>query len=294
MPSPDPLAPVLAAVRAAGGAFVTGTDTGVGKTLIAGAIARSLRHRKRTVEVFKPVATGCRSVRGQLVSQDAEFLAACAGSPRLLSEVCPVRYRTAVAPNVAGERERRPVDLEAIFAEYRRLATSPLVIVEGVGGLLCPISDDFWVIHLAKMMALPLVIVARAGLGTINHTLLTIHAARSAGLKVAGVVLNRYRIEPQAGKDQGAGHAPTGIRRDEMGSTPSMPAGPACSQDARPTERGDEDMSMFTNPAQIEARGRVKVLALVPEEKESSVEEARVGPDVQFAVDQVDWETLTA
>ncbi len=256
--------PALPSLR---GLFVTGTDTGVGKTLIAGAIARSLRHRKRTVEVLKPVATGCRSVRGQLVSQDAEFLAACAGSPRLLSEVCPVRYRTAVAPNVAAELERRPVDLEAIFAEYRRLATSPLVIVEGVGGLLCPISDDFWVIHLAKMMGLPLVVVARAGLGTINHTLLTLHAARSAGLKAAGVVLNRYLLEPRAGKDP----APT-----------------------ETAERGDVDLSMFTNPAQIEARGRVKVLALVPEDRESSVEQARVGPDVQFAVDQVDWETLTA
>jgi dethiobiotin synthetase len=261
-------APALPRLR---GLFVTGADTGVGKTLIAGAIARSLRRAGRRVEVFKPVATGCKPARGQLVSQDAEFLAACSGSQRMLSEICPVRYRQAVAPNVAAELERRPVDLELIFHEYRRLSeggpahAAPPVVVEGVGGLLCPLTDDFWVIHLARAMALPLVVVARAGLGTINHTLLTLHAARSAGLRVAGVVLNRYLIDPLAGKDSPL---------DEL------------------ERRGDVDMAMFTNPQQVEARGRVKVLTLVPQDKESSVEDDRIGKDVQFAVDHVDWERI--
>jgi dethiobiotin synthetase len=267
-----------------GGLFVTGTDTGVGKTLIAGAIARSLRRVGTPVDVFKPAATGCRAARGQLVSQDAEFLAACADSMRMLAEIAPVRYRTAVAPNVAAELEHRPVDLPLIFDAYRRLGVGraetrrPLVVVEGIGGLLCPIADDFWVIHLARMMALPVVIVARAGLGTINHTLLTLHAARSAGLRVAGVVLNRYLIDPLAGK---SGDSPrfSHFRKTENGDSP------------RPSGE-DVDMAMFTNSKQVEALGRTKVLALVPEEPANSIEMAVVGPDTQFAIDQVDWARL--
>ena len=299
------------ALPPARGLFVTGTDTGVGKTLIAGAIARSLRREGKPVDVFKPAATGCRLDGGRLISADAEFLAACAGSSRTPSEICPLRYRSPVAPNVAAEIERRPVDLSLIFDAYGRMARengdwlrfqsaedaacprcsdngdcppsengdrhrflnsengasphfrgphchSPLVVVEGIGGLLCPISDDFWVIHLAKMMALPLVVVARAGLGTINHTLLTLHAARSAGLAVAGVVVNRHV------------------------------------QDARPAHDDDSDASISSNSRQIEARGRVKVLAVVPEDAESSVEGGRVGPAVQSAIDLVDWESLAA
>ncbi|MBI5722836.1 MAG: dethiobiotin synthase [Planctomycetes bacterium] len=256
------------------GLFITGTDTEVGKTLVAGAVARSLRRGGLKVEVFKPAATGCKKQRGELVSQDAEFLAACADSRRMLSEIVPARYRAALAPNVAAARESRPIDLELIFREYSRLAgpvaagdpssTPDVVVVEGVGGLLCPISDDFWVIHFARMARLPVVIVARPGLGTINHTLLTIHAARSAGLEVAGVVINRYQVEPAAAR----------------------------SADPTPYIRGDADMSAFTNPAQIAERGRVKVLAIVPDDAKSSIEKGRIGPDAQYAIDQVDWPAI--
>jgi len=245
------------------GLFVTGTDTEVGKTLIAGAIARHLRGRGRHVEVLKPVASACRRSRGDLVSADADFLAACADSSRSVSQIAPVRYAAALAPNVAAEREGRPVDLEAIFDACRGLeGQADIVIVEGVGGLLCPITDDFWVIHLAKMMKLPLVIVARAGLGTINHTLLTVHAARGAGLRVGGVVINRY---------------PPGLLMDPGGNYP------ACS---------DAEMAVLTNPHQIARRGGVPVLATVPDEPANSVENVTIGPDTQFAVSQVDWEAI--
>lgn len=249
------------------GLFVTGTDTEVGKTLIAGAIARCLRRRGRAVEVFKPVATGCRRGREGLISADAEFLAACADSRRTLAEIAPVRFAAALAPNVAAQREHRPVDLEAIFEAYRRLAgAAEAVIVEGVGGLLCPISDEFWVVHLARLMGLPVVIVARAGLGTINHTLLTLHAARSAGLEVAGVVVNRYRLEPAAAKQ--------------------------LADSSQPYTRGDNDLAIYTNPAQIANRGQTRVLAIVPEEAANNIERAVIGPDTQFAIDQVDWDRL--
>ena len=247
------------------GLFVTGTDTEVGKTLIAGSIARCLRRDGKPVEVLKPVATGCRHARGDLVSADAEFLAACADSTQAIADIAPVRYGAALAPNVAAELARRPVDLDAVFCAYARLAGGrQTIIVEGIGGLLCPITDEFSVAHLAKMMDLPLVIVTRAGLGTINHTLLTIHAARSAGLGVAGVVVNRYAIDP-AGMNA-----------------------PIETLDAR----GDFDMAMYTNPRQIEQGGKVRVLALVPDEPGNSVADARIGQGTEFAIEQVDWMKL--
>jgi len=237
------------------GVFVTGTDTEVGKTVVAGAIARHLRRRGRRVEVFKPAAAGCRRDRGQLLSADADFLAACAESARLLSDIAPVRYAEPLAPNVAAALERRPVDLEAIFDSWRGLcASAECAVAEGVGGLLCPISDELWVIHLARLLALPLVIVARAALGTINHTLLTLHAARCAGLAVAGVVINRFR-------------------RDTSGEPPV-------------------DWAMQTNPDQIAARGQVRVLALVPDDPENSVEKGTLARSAQFAIDNVDWEEI--
>ena len=269
---PDPLAfdvsawPALPRLK---GLMVVGTDTGVGKTLIAGAIARYLLGRGRRVEVFKPAATGCRHDREGLVSEDAEFLAAAAESRRMLAEIAPLRYSRATAPNVAAQWAHQTVDLEAMFASYRRLeGQCDAVVVEGVGGVLCPISDDFWVIHLAKLADLPVVIVARAGLGTINHTLLTLYAARQAGLHVAGVVINRYLLEP-----------PTG---PAARSSPSAREGPA----------DDADLAMFTNPEQIALRGKVAVLAIVPEDAESSVEKACIGSGTQFAIAQVDWEAI--
>jgi len=184
-------------VPPAKGLFVTGTDTEVGKTVIAGAIAVLLRSRGVRVGVFKPVATGCvRRVRLGLTSEDAEFLAHCADSPHDLRTISPCCYATPAAPSVAARHERRPVDFEAIARAYRLIVQdSDFVIVEGVGGLLVPITEAYNVADLAGRFGLPLVIVARASLGTINHTLLTLEAARHRNLKVAGVVLNRYRAD---------------------------------------------------------------------------------------------------
>ena len=241
------------------GVFVTGTDTGVGKTVIAGAIARSLNIAGVRTEVFKPAASGCRRDRGMLISEDAEFLAACADSARPLDEIAPLRYSAALAPNVAAQRAGQKIDIEAIFESYRRLeGESDAVVVEGVGGLLCPISDDLWVVHLAMMMALPVVIVARPDLGTINHTLLTIHAARSAGLRVAGVIVNRYQADPHQGDAQNP----------------------------------DAEITMLTNPTQIAQKGKTQILALVPEDFETSVHNACLGSEVSFAINQVDWKRI--
>lgn len=237
------------------GLFVTGTDTEVGKTVIAGGIARSLRLGGESVEVFKPVASGCRrNPRGGLISSDTEFLAACADSQRSLEQITPVRLHQPLAPNVAAEREGRPIDLQVIFDGWNRLAESGRpIIVEGVGGLMCPITDAFWVIHLARMCRLPLVIVSRPDLGTINHTLLTLHAARSVGLTVAGVVVNRY-----------------------------------------PADTDPADVAAATNPAQIAQRGKVEVLVCVPNDADTNVAKGRLGMQAQAAINSVEWREIIA
>ena len=232
------------------GLFITGTDTGVGKTVVAGGIAWVLRQAHEGVEVFKPVASGCRlNPRGGLISSDTEFLAACADSKRPLSDITPLTFREALAPNVAAARADKPVDLQGVFDGWARLTESNLpIIVEGVGGLLCPLSDDVWVIHLAKLLGLPLVIVARPDLGTINHTLLTLHAARSAGLTVAGVVINRWPADPEP-----------------------------------------IDTAVKTNPQQLIERGHVEILARVPNDADTDVDNATLGLETQLALKQVDW-----
>jgi dethiobiotin synthetase len=175
------------------GLFVTATDTEVGKTVIAGAIANHFFRRGRRVAVLKPVATGCVHRREGLVSEDAEFLASCADVPFPLDVICPVRYREPLAPAVAADRTKEPVDWEAVNRSIRMMsARSDVVIVEGVGGVMVPLDAKHTVLDLAKWLGLPAVVVARAGLGTINHTVLTVEALRWAGVSVAGVVINRY------------------------------------------------------------------------------------------------------
>lgn len=180
------------------GLFITGTDTEVGKTVIAGACAMLLRSRGLRVGVMKPVATGCRhDIRLGLVSSDAEFLAHCAETTYDLRVISPCCYATPAAPLVAARHERRPIDYDVISRSYRYIVdNSDIVIVEGIGGLLVPITEKVTVADMAAAFDLPLVIVGRASLGTINHTLLTLEVADSRGLKMAGTVLNGY--EPNA------------------------------------------------------------------------------------------------
>ena len=178
------------------GFLITGTDTEVGKTVIAGGIARILKDAGKNVGVFKPVASGCRPGRVGLVSQDAEFLAHCADSVETLEQICPLRYKEPLAPEVAIARGAEVFDLEIIRSGYNRLANDKdIMIVEGIGGLLVPLAKDFTVADLAAQMDLPLLIVSRPDLGTINHTLLTVEAARARGLNVAGIIINSYVAE---------------------------------------------------------------------------------------------------
>jgi len=178
------------------GFFVTATDTDVGKTVIAGAVADWFRRRKARVGVLKPVATGCPHLREGLVSEDAEFLAACADTPHPLDVVCPNRYAEPLAPSVAAERAGVPVDWSAVERSLRVMAaTSDVLIVEGAGGVMVPVDAKITMLDVARALELPAIVVARPGLGTVNHTVLTVNALRAAGVAVAGVVVNRYPAE---------------------------------------------------------------------------------------------------
>ena len=175
------------------GLFITGTDTGVGKTLVTGGIAAVLRQQGLTVGVFKPIASGCRD-EGVLVSDDTAFLAMCADAAYSLSIITPVTYKLPAAPVMCVHIENRPINYEEIVNAYNYLCeNTDVVLVEGIGGAMVPIDDEHTVMDLAAAFDLPTVIVARPNLGTINHSLLTIEAVRNAGLPVAGLVINGYK-----------------------------------------------------------------------------------------------------
>lgn len=173
------------------GLFVTATDTGVGKTTVACALARALRLRGVAVGVMKPFESGCARGRdGALLPADALALVAAAGVDDRLEEVCPFRYEAPLAPGIAAARLGETPDLPSVDSALAGLAARhEFMLVEGAGGLLVPLAPDLDVAGLAQRFALPLLIVARAGLGTINHTLLTLEAARRRGLQVRAVIL---------------------------------------------------------------------------------------------------------
>lgn len=175
------------------GLFITGTDTEMGKTVVASAIAVVLRRRHVAVGVCKPIASGCRHERERLVSPDAEALAHFADCRATLDMINPVRYRAPLAPAVAAERTERPVDHSAIADSLRRLdADHDVMLIEGIGGLMVPIDAKQTVLDLAKWLGYPVLVVTRADLGTLNHTAMTCSLIRSAKLRLAGLVINQY------------------------------------------------------------------------------------------------------
>jgi len=180
----------------ANGVFITGTDTGIGKTVVAGAIAHCLAETGRRIGVFKPIATGCRRTREGLVSEDAEFLAHCSNCDNPLEQINPERYSEPLAPIVAAERAHREIDWENVQLGYQNIVkTNDLVVVEGIGGVMVPISQNYLVLDLMQEMALPVIVVTSSRLGMINHTLLTINMCRNNNLSVIGVVINNYDTE---------------------------------------------------------------------------------------------------
>ncbi|MBI4715472.1 MAG: dethiobiotin synthase [Nitrospirae bacterium] len=176
------------------GIFVTGTDTGVGKTLVAASLAATLRRMGVDVGVMKPVHTGCPTLgkgKGLLMMEDTLFLMRGAGTHDPLDQVTPYPFPEPAAPIVAAEKSGVEIDLKRIRIAFRHLSRQhEVVIVEGIGGILVPLSRKTLLADLIKTLRIPALVVARTTLGTLNHTLLTLEAARTRRIPVAGVLFN--------------------------------------------------------------------------------------------------------
>lgn len=181
------------------GIFITGTDTGVGKTVVAAAACAALAARGDRVAAYKPVVTGTDEPDAAW-PMDHELLARCAGAAA--GAVTAQTFGPPLSPHRAAELAGRPLDPAALVADARRAAAAGDVLVaEGVGGLLVPLTLGYLVRDLAVDLGLPVVVAARPGLGTINHTLLTVQAARAAGLRVAGVAMGPWPDDDDGGRE---------------------------------------------------------------------------------------------
>ncbi len=172
------------------GLLVTGTNTEVGKTYVASHIVRELVAAGVKVGVYKPAASGCRVENGQLIADDAVALWHAAGRPLTLQAVCPQQFLAPLAPPAAAVAEGRMVDADLLRRGITPWLGYDLVVVEGAGGFLSPLSDRDLVADLAVDLGWPVVIVAANALGVINQTLLTVEACHRRDLQVAAVVLN--------------------------------------------------------------------------------------------------------
>jgi dethiobiotin synthetase len=181
------------------GLYITGTNTGVGKSHVTRLIARALVNAGYKVGVYKPVATDCRRQGMDVVAPDAVKLWEAAGRPGRLEDVCPQKFVAPLAPPTSARLEGREVDRDLLRTglEIWR-ATSDIVLVEGAGGLLSPMSDDDDNATLAAELGYPLMVVAVNELGTINATLLTLLGAKTLvpQIPIAGMILNRLKLFP--------------------------------------------------------------------------------------------------
>jgi dethiobiotin synthetase len=179
--------------RRCAGVFVTGTDTGVGKTVVAAALLRVLVQNGRRAVGMKPVAAGLAAVA--TVHEDVGTLVAAGNVDAPLADVCPFAFPLPIAPHLAAEAARGGIDLEIIAAAYARLAaTADAVVVEGAGGALVPLSRRTDMLDIPARLGLPVLLVVGMRLGCLNHALLSALAIRARGLCLAGWIANR--IDP--------------------------------------------------------------------------------------------------
>lgn len=173
------------------GIFITGTDTGVGKTIVASILASYLKSIGHDVGVMKPVHTGCRLIRSSPMGHDTRLLMLAAGVQDPPEMITPYCFRQPLAPWPASQIEGVKIRTSVLLRAYRELCRRhPFLIVEGVGGLAVPITAHMTVLDLARLFKLPLLVVTRPGLGTLNHTQLTIEYARLGKVPVKGIVIN--------------------------------------------------------------------------------------------------------
>lgn len=206
------------------GIFVTGTDTGVGKTMAAAALALFLRGRGLKVGVCKPAETGVEDPDG--LGADASMLQWAAGSVDKPDSISPYRFRAPLAPWLAAKEEGVRIDPAVLAEAVDNISKEKdFVIVEGAGGLMVPVNGGYLMADLARDVGLPLLIVSPPRLGTINHTLLTVFAARSMGLPIAGFLINGMPTNPDKA-EEGAPHALASLASaDLLGVLPQVHGG---------------------------------------------------------------------
>ena len=176
--------------------FITGTDTGVGKTLVGGGIAGALRRSGKKVGVFKPFESGCGVEGEKLVPGDALFLKEISDCQEDLDMICPYRMKQSLAPGIAAEIEGVTIDMNKVRSAFQLMEEKyQTVLVEGAGGIMVPVSPALLTSDLVRILGLSIIIVSRLSLGTINHTLLTVQYAQSCGIKVAGIIFNQVSKE---------------------------------------------------------------------------------------------------
>ena len=181
------------------GIFITGTDTGVGKTLVAVSLAAYLRDRGYRIGVMKPAETGCPERNGMLIPEDAVRLKEASGCAEPIEKVCPYRFAEPLAPSIAAERAGRKIDVDLLLSTYREISGEyDITLVEGAGGLMVPLLPSYTYADFARVLKLPLLVVAANRLGVINHLLLTLEHASCKGLSALGYVLNRLSSETSA------------------------------------------------------------------------------------------------
>lgn len=173
------------------GLFITGTDTGVGKTFFACGLAAYLRALGYSVGVMKPAETGCSQREGQLFPEDAANLKEASGCAEPIETICPYRMAEPLAPSIAAERAGVKIDIDRLIAVYEATrAKHDITLVEGAGGLMVPLLPSYTYADLARVLKLPVIVVAANRLGAINHLLLTLEHASCKGLLTLGYVLN--------------------------------------------------------------------------------------------------------
>ncbi len=189
------------------GIFITGTDTGVGKTVVTAGLMSAMRSAGIDAAAFKPVQSGARRGGADIFSQDAAFFLKTAGLAEDIQEYNLYRFEQPYSPHLAAEMSGSAVLKEAVLDRCRELQRRhQVLLVEGAGGICVPLDRSVYTVaHLARDIGFPLLVVARPGLGTINHTVLTISYARAAGIRVAGFIFNRSREEEGVPEDDNAG-----------------------------------------------------------------------------------------
>ena len=174
------------------GFFITGTDTGVGKTVVTACLLALLGKRGLDVGVMKPLETGVDAECSSSANSDAKFLMESAAIEDNLAEVCPVRLKPAASPYQAARIENQAIDIDEILSAFKTLSERhPWMLVEGIGGLLTPIHRDYLVVDLIRDMGLPVILVCRYQLGTLNHSLLALDHLKRRQLEVRGVIFNQ-------------------------------------------------------------------------------------------------------